>query len=227
MRAAAIVVSSHYTATDVVATLGIPAARVHVCPAGAPPWADAIRQARQGHPPAHLLFLGTLEPRKNVGVLLDAYARLRSREPAAPPLVLAGHIPASAADWVRRADQAPLAGHVTFTGYVDDEARRRLLAGARLLVLPSLDEGFGLPVLEAMACGVPVVISSGGSLPEIAGDAGDASRPGRRRGPRRPDGPPRSIREAARASARGSPGRHGSGGRTRPGWSGPPTRLRP
>lgn len=170
-RAAAIVVSSRYTAADVMATLGVPAARVHVCPAGAPPWAEGVRQARTERRPGHLLFLGTLEPRKNIGTLLDAYARLRARDAAAPRLVLAGQVTPAAAEWVRRASEAPLAGHVEVAGYVDDETRRRLLIGAHLVVLPSLDEGFGLPVLEAMACAVPVVISSGGSLPEIAGDA--------------------------------------------------------
>jgi alpha-1,3-rhamnosyl/mannosyltransferase len=69
------------------------------------------------------------------------------------------------------AARAPLAGHVRFAGYVPDDERRTLLAEAHMLIQPSLDEGFGLPVLEAMAVGVPVVISSGGSLPEIAGPA--------------------------------------------------------
>ena len=120
---------------------------------------------------AHILFLGTLDPRKNVGVLLDAYERLRAQVPDAPPLVLAGGVPPTAQPWVDRAGRAPLAGHVQVCGYVSEADRLTLLTGARLLVLPSLDEGFGLPVLEAMACGVPVVISSGGALPEVAGSA--------------------------------------------------------
>jgi len=169
--APAIVVSSAYTAADVERTLGVPPARIHLCPPGAPPWAEAVRRARAAQAPAHILFVGTLEPRKNVGVLLDAYERLRARAPGAPPLILAGGLPPTAARWQERAAQPPLAGHVRLTGYVSDAERQDLYARAHMLVLPSLDEGFGLPVLEAMASGVPVVVSSGGSLPEVAGDA--------------------------------------------------------
>jgi glycosyltransferase involved in cell wall biosynthesis len=170
-RAAAIVVSSAYTAADVTRTLGVPAARVHLCPPGPPRWAEAVRAERASLPPAHILFLGTLEPRKNVGVLLEAYARLRDRRPDAPPLVVAGAETPAAAAWRERARALHLDADVRWAGYVDEPTRRALFARACLLVLPSLDEGFGLPVLEAMACGVPVVVSSGGSLPEVAGPA--------------------------------------------------------
>jgi alpha-1,3-rhamnosyl/mannosyltransferase len=117
------------------------------------------------------LFLGTLEPRKNLGVLLDAYATLIERRVRVPPLVLAGRATEDAAAWLERTRRAPLAGHVEHRGYVARVDREALYAGARLLVMPSLDEGFGLPVLEAMSAGVPVVASNRGSLPEVAGDA--------------------------------------------------------
>jgi alpha-1,3-rhamnosyl/mannosyltransferase len=110
-------------------------------------------------------------PRKNVGTLLDAYAQLRDAVPDAPELWLAGHSTPASAAWEARCSQPPLQGHARIHGYVDDRQRRRLYASARMLVLPSYEEGFGLPVLEAMACGVPVVVSSRGSLPEVAGDA--------------------------------------------------------
>jgi glycosyltransferase involved in cell wall biosynthesis len=170
-RAPAIIVSSAYTAADVERTLGVTPARVHLCPPGPPPWAEAVRRERTSRSPAHILFVGTLEPRKNIGVLLDAYEQLHARRPEAPPLVLAGGIPPTAAQWRERAARPPLADRVHLPGYVTDAHRRELFAAAHMLVLPSLDEGFGLPILEAMACGVPVVISSGGSLPEVAGDA--------------------------------------------------------
>jgi alpha-1,3-rhamnosyl/mannosyltransferase len=70
-----------------------------------------------------------------------------------------------------KVNESPLAGHVSVLGYVNEERRRRLFREARMLVMPSFEEGFGLPVLEAMASGVPVVISNRGSLPEVAGDA--------------------------------------------------------
>jgi alpha-1,3-rhamnosyl/mannosyltransferase len=115
--------------------------------------------------------MGTLSLRKNVGTLLEAYARLRTTLADAPPLVLAGHRTPASARWEARCEQPPLKGHVTITGYVDSARKNDLYADALMLVLPSYEEGFGLPVLEAMACGVPVIVSSRGSLPEVAGPA--------------------------------------------------------
>jgi glycosyltransferase involved in cell wall biosynthesis len=168
-RADAVMVSSHYAAAEVTRELQLPPARVHVCPPGRPAWADAVRRGRSGG--KHILFMGTLSLRKNVGTLLEAYARLRAAVSDAPPLVLAGHRTADSARWEQRCEAPPLRGHVRITGYVTTEERLALYAGALMLVLPSYEEGFGLPVLEAMACGVPVIVSSRGSLPEVAGPA--------------------------------------------------------
>jgi glycosyltransferase involved in cell wall biosynthesis len=118
-----------------------------------------------------VLFLGTLEPRKNIGTLLDAWAMVRARGNQGS-LVLAGGATAEAAPWLRRLTSPELGGSVSHLGYVDAADRERLYAGARALVLPSLDEGFGLTALEAMSAGVPVVASTRGSLPEVVGDAG-------------------------------------------------------
>jgi len=167
-RADAVIVSSNYAAGEVTRQLRLDPARVHVCSAGQPTWAGDVRQRRM---PRHILFMGTLSVRKNVGTLLEAYGRLRARLGDAPPLVLAGHRTPASARWEERCEQAPLKGHVTITGYVDTARRIELYAGAVMLVLPSYEEGFGLPVLEAMACGVPVIVSSRGSLPEVAGSA--------------------------------------------------------
>jgi glycosyltransferase involved in cell wall biosynthesis len=87
-------------------------------------------------------------------------------------------MPAAAA-WLARLDTPPLAGRVRTLGYVDDATRQRLYAEARMLVLPSVDEGFGLTALEALACGVPVVASAAGSLPEVVGRSGLLVDPGR------------------------------------------------
>jgi glycosyltransferase involved in cell wall biosynthesis len=176
-RADAVIVSSQYAAGEVMRELQLDPARVHICPPGQPHWAPDVRERRQrlAHrnpgEGGHILFMGTLSLRKNVGTLLEAYAALRDRMPDAPPLVLAGHRTPASARWEARCEEAPLKGHVTITGYVDTAQRIDLYANARMLVLPSYEEGFGLPVLEAMACGVPVVISSRGSLPEVAGAA--------------------------------------------------------
>jgi glycosyltransferase involved in cell wall biosynthesis len=131
------------------------------------------------------LFFGTLEPRKNVGGLLDAYERLLAvAAPAAgpartghgqravPELVLAGRATDEAKPWLDRISRPPLAGAVRHIGYVDAGDRRALYVGARLLVQPSFDEGFGMPVLEAMSLGVPVVAANRGSLPDVLGGAG-------------------------------------------------------
>ena len=117
----------------------------------------------------YLLFTGALEPRKNVGRLLDALDRLRARDGDAPPLVITGP-PGWRNQEVRaRAESSPRILRVL--GYLPRADVAILMAGALALVLPSLYEGFGLPVLEAMACGTPVVASRIGALAEIAGDA--------------------------------------------------------
>jgi glycosyltransferase involved in cell wall biosynthesis len=170
-RADHIVVSSAYAAAEVRSRLGVQDDRITVCPPGPPRWAAEVAAARASTPPASaVLFLGTLEPRKNVGGLLDAYAALRRRVDA-PPLVLAGGIRSSIQKVLARAEQPPLAGHVKVLGYVGDDQKRELFRHAAMLILPSFEEGFGLPVLEAMAAGVPVVVSNRGSLPEVSADA--------------------------------------------------------
>jgi glycosyltransferase involved in cell wall biosynthesis len=172
-RADAVIVSSQYAAGEVTRELQLARDRVHVCPPGPPSWAAEVSRRRHTGSAAgdHILFMGTLSLRKNVGTLLEAYARLREQVPDAPPLVLAGHATPASARWEARCAQPPLEGHVEITGYVTTQQRIALYEGARMLVLPSYEEGFGLPVLEAMACGVPVVVSSRGSLPEVAGPA--------------------------------------------------------
>jgi glycosyltransferase involved in cell wall biosynthesis len=170
-RAHAVITSTEYGKSQVVDRLGVAADRVYVCPPGAPSWRTL---GRAPNVPADgcVLCVGTLEPRKNIGTLLDAYARLLSRRTSLPRLVLAGRATPEASEWLSRIARAPLAGHVTHLGYVPNEEREALYASARLLVMPSLDEGFGLPALEAMSAGIPVIVSSRGSLPEVVADAG-------------------------------------------------------
>jgi glycosyltransferase involved in cell wall biosynthesis len=172
-RAAAVVTISAFTAGEIERRLGVPRDRIVICSPGAPPWKPRSAPAPRGP----ILFVGTLEPRKNVGALLGAYAKLREMDPAAPPLWLAGGATEASTAWLRAIAEAPLKGHVTHLGYIEHDRRYDLYAQASMLVLPSHLEGFGMTVLEAMTAGVPAIISNRGALPEVAGDAAQIVEP--------------------------------------------------
>jgi glycosyltransferase involved in cell wall biosynthesis len=176
-RADAVVAVSESTAALVVERLNVQRERVFVARSGVPAWVRGAR-ATPRRPDGPLLFLGTLEPRKNVGALLDAYEILCARRTDLPRLVLAGRVTPQASGWLERLARAPFAGRVEVPGYVPEAERRGLFERAGLLVLPSWNEGFGMPVLEALALGVPVVISDRGALPEVGGDAALYCDPG-------------------------------------------------
>lgn len=126
-------------------------------------------------PQGYLLFLSTLEPRKNVDGLLRAYSQLGE---GAPRLVIAGRRGRYYEGIFALVESLRLGERVVFTDYVSDEQAIDLYSGALAFVYPSHYEGFGLPVLEAMACGAPVVTTNVSSLPEIAGDAALLVPPG-------------------------------------------------
>ena len=163
-----VVVVSRHTAGQVERRLGVPAEKISLCPNGAPNWTPRSAWPESGY----VLFLGTLGPRKNVGTLLRAYSALVASRPDMPELILAGHATPHAARWFATLAEPPLAGKVRYLGYVPAGRLRELYEGASVLVLPSFEEGFGLPALEAMTIGVPVVASNRGSLPEVLSDAG-------------------------------------------------------
>lgn len=173
-RADGVLVVSNHTAGEVERRLGVPSRRIAVCPPGRPGWPRRAAEPADGY----ILFLGTLEPRKNLGTLLEAYSRLVAGWPEAPRLVLAGRPTPDAAPLVARASEPPLAGRVDLPGYVEPDDRLGLFARALVLVMPSHLEGFGLPALEAMTCGVPVIAANRGALPEVVGAAGRLFDPG-------------------------------------------------
>ena len=133
-----------------------------------PEWFDVPRPAAAERP--YFVFVGNVKPHKNLGRLLDAFAALAPEIPH--DLLLVGRrrgFLTGDPEIARRAES--LGGRVRFTGFVETEELRRTVAGATALVLPSLYEGFGLPALEAMACGRPVLAARAGALPEVCGDA--------------------------------------------------------
>ena len=170
-RADLIVTISEYSKQQIEKRLAVPPERIVVCRPGVPSWIAGTLPPRPGAG-AHLLFVGTLEARKNVPALLAAYRLLIEQLPSAPRLVLAGQVTPAAEPWVAECQAPPLQSRVVVEGYVSNERRAELYAGAGVVVLPSLDEGFGLPILEAMALGIPVVVSNAGALPEVVGEAG-------------------------------------------------------
>jgi glycosyltransferase involved in cell wall biosynthesis len=171
-RADAILVPSQSTADDLIASTSIPASRVHVTPLGSSlvEWhedrEEVLERLRVTQP--YVLSVGTLEPRKNLVRLVRAYRQVAPDVPHM--LVLAG-----ARGWHAEALEAELArpgpGTIVWTDEVSDEDLDALYRGADVFAYPSLYEGFGLPVVEAMARGVPTLTSDTSSLPEVAGDA--------------------------------------------------------
>ena len=165
----AIVTTSDYSRRAIVGQFAVAAERIHVCPPGVPSWCQEVIRRPSDVP--YVLFVGTLESRKNLGVVLDAWAALTARAGGRYRLVVAGGNGDAAEVWNARARHADMHGTIDVRGYVSDNERRALYAAASALVLPSHDEGFGLPVLEAMAVGVPVLASDRGALPEVTAGA--------------------------------------------------------
>lgn len=134
-----------------------------------PPEALTEVRSRYGLPSRYLLYLGTLEPRKNIPLLLRAFAQLAKAHPEAR-LVIAGKKGWYFDEIFHTVEMLKLADQVVFTGYVDEADKPALIRGAFLFLYPSLHEGFGVPVIEAMASGVPTIAGNRTSIPEIAGD---------------------------------------------------------
>jgi glycosyltransferase involved in cell wall biosynthesis len=165
-RADALIAISEWTRQDAVRILGLDPDKVVVIYPGV---AEAFFGAKSAVSRPYILFVGTIEPRKNIDTLLEAYAQLPRSLREEFELVVAGP-----AGWGNPATlqrlQAGEAG-VRYLGYVPEEDLPGLTAGAAIFVYPSLYEGFGLPLAQAMAAGVPAITSNVSSMPEVAGDA--------------------------------------------------------
>jgi glycosyltransferase involved in cell wall biosynthesis len=181
-RARQVIAISQNTRRDVVARLHVPAERVQTVYCGVdarfrplPAVEVEAFRLRKGLPKRFILFLGTIEPRKNVSALIGAFARLITVAPSDMSdlhLVVAG-----AKGWFfdkvfAQVESLGLQDRVHFAGYVPEDEKALWYSASTCFCYPSLYEGFGLPPLEAMACGVPVITSAVSSLPEVVGDAG-------------------------------------------------------
>lgn len=175
-RASVVVTVSEFTRDELLWWLPDIADRVCVIPNGSHRRAVAAADPRLPHGPPYALMVGTLEPRKNLPLALDAL-RILKRQGRLLRLVLAGSpsplldVPAE----LRKRGLGP--PEIVRTGYIDDARLVGLMGGARLFVFPSLYEGFGMPVIEAMESGLPVVAARAGATPEIAGDAAELVDP--------------------------------------------------
>ena len=177
-RARAVVCLTESARQDAIRCLPLDPRRVHVVPGAVAPAFRPINdpeglekvRARYGLETDYVLFVGTIEPRKNLLRLAHAFAQLR-HDGFTGQLVIAGGRGWKSAGLRPRIDELGIHEAVVFTGYVPDEDLVALLAGARAFVYPSLYEGFGLPIVEAFACGVPVVTSNRGAMAEVAADA--------------------------------------------------------
>ena len=187
-QAAAVLVDSEFVRQEVLTTFGVDPARVHTAYLGVSPRfrsrGDAETRATldaldlvHGE---YVLAVGTIEPRKNIRHVLDAYALLPDAIRKRHPLVIAGAKGWRAADLESELRALVERGLIRFLGYVADDDLPLLYAGAAAFVFASIYEGFGLPPLEAMASGVPVLVAERASLPEVTGDAAlklDPARP--------------------------------------------------
>ena len=174
VHADGVIVPSNFIKEELCEYLGVPGDNIHAIPEGVDdsfyPRSEAqvlaVRQ-RQGIPSEYALFVGTLEPRKNLSVALKALAQCKSEL----PLVIVGWSGWGDVLFQKELSRLGMRGRVFFPGYVSDDDLTAILTGASVFLYPSLYEGFGLPLLEAMACGTPVICSDVASLPEVGGDA--------------------------------------------------------
>lgn len=184
-RADMLITDSEYTRQEVASYFSWPLEKIRAVPLACsadfrPRTTDELIPLLQKHglkPEGYCLYVGTIEPRKNLEALLDAYSMLPLSMKRQWPLVMVGYRGWRSEQLHARIEAAVAEGWARYLGFADAAELPLFFAGARLFVFPSLYEGFGLPVLEAMASGVPVVCSNSSSLPEVAGDAAAMCEP--------------------------------------------------
>jgi glycosyltransferase involved in cell wall biosynthesis len=178
-RASAVIAVSENTKRDIETILGIPPEKIHVIyEAAAPHFRPVTNRAeleevrRQLNLPSRfVLYVGNVEPRKNLERLIRAIARINPRHSSPTALVIVGSLAWGHQSVLKTIEAEGVSDRVIFLGYVDEQHLAALYSLCEVFAYPSHYEGFGLPVLEAMACGAPVVTTNQGSLSEVAGEA--------------------------------------------------------
>ena len=173
LQANRIVTVSQYSARSIVEFFGESPHRISVVPNGVSPFFHPVPTVAAT---PFILYAGGISPNKNLALLLDAFRLCLTARPGLR-LVLAGDYSGDGfkgcySELRAQIGRLGLGAAVEFTGYISDERLRELYSSATVFAMPSIDEGFGLPALEAMACGAPVVVSSGNALEEVVGNAG-------------------------------------------------------
>ncbi|NLL68051.1 MAG: glycosyltransferase family 4 protein [Clostridiaceae bacterium] len=180
-RADKIITISEFSKQEIIKCLGIEKDKIVVMPVGVDtsiyhPYykEEEICNVTEKYklPREYMLYLGTLEPRKNLERLIQAYSLLKKEIPCVPKLVMAGGKGWMYEGIFETVKALQIEKDIIFTGYIKPEDSPILMRGAKMFLFPSLYEGFGMPPLEAMACGTPVLVSNAASLPEVVGDAG-------------------------------------------------------
>lgn len=171
-RATAIFTISEFSKTEIVHMLNISPSKIYVTYPGVQKSSEVKRKTSMNLPERYILYVGNIEPRKNLSTLLDSYSSLPKTIKNKYALVIGG-----AKGWITRSFEKKLhylqkKERIVLAGYVSQDYLPDLYKGASLFVYPSFYEGFGLPVIEAMTYGVPIIASNVASLPEVVGDAG-------------------------------------------------------
>lgn len=179
MRASKRIVSiSQYSANDVVAKLGVSREKIDVVPNGGPPQAfisESMRPHAQsilGGPEPYFLFVSQWRPHKGLGTLIEAFEKLRASRQERVKIVLVGRRDVAPPELIAAIENSPYRGDIVMPGFVDDITLQALYRFSTACVVPSEHEGFGLPLLEAFACGATVIAANNSAMPEVLGDAG-------------------------------------------------------
>ncbi len=180
-RADRIITISEFSKSEIIKYLQVPEDKISIIPCGVdlsiyhpnytPEEVEKVKK-KYGIDSDYILYMGTLEPRKNIERLIEAYKLLQKEAGTLPKLILAGKKGWMYEKIFNKVEEYRLKEKVIFTDYVESRDVPILMKGALMFVFPSIYEGFGIPPLEAMACGTPVVVSNTASLPEVVGEAG-------------------------------------------------------